>query len=271
MRLSLFSKGVLWLLLMLPFTVNAENFCLLLAENYYEQLYCEVKAMGQGRRLPSFLDFRRNNELTQAMLLKRPAAKVGVEVVLPKRDAAPSMATAPERALSKTMHVNREMGSVGSLRQCLFNAASIQCADDSYHLVGNEANKKLKKGVLADSNRMDIPVYSGLLSDQQELNQYLTRAYRQYIKKMLDIGLGGSTFSYAKFVFLFNDVATKGIDFSQRFETMFRFLKQDKQNIAVSEGLPDSVPLAREYCDKLDDGLVVCNGGRKNYLYRHIN
>ncbi|MEH6529416.1 MAG: hypothetical protein V7718_05685, partial [Porticoccus sp.] len=73
---------------MLPFTVNAENFCLLLAENYYEQLYCEVKAMGQGRRLPSLLDFRRNNELTQAMLLKRPAAKVGIEVVLPKREAA---------------------------------------------------------------------------------------------------------------------------------------------------------------------------------------
>ncbi|MEH6468002.1 MAG: hypothetical protein V7725_00145 [Porticoccus sp.] len=256
---------------MLPFTVNAENFCLLLAENYYEQLYCEVKAMGRGHRLPSLLDFRRNNELTQAMLLKRPAAKVGIEVVLPKREAAPSRETSPKITQSKTMRINREMDSGGGLRQCLFNAKSIQCADDSYHLVGNEANSKLVKGVLADSNRMDIPIYSGLLSDQQALNQYLTRAYRQYVEKMLEIGLGGSTFSYVKFVFLFNDVTAKGIDFSQRFETMFRFLKQDKQNIAVSEALPSGVPLAREYCDRLDDSLVVCDGGRKNYLYRHIN
>ena len=88
---------------------------------------------------------------------------------------------------------------------------------------------------------------------------------------MLEIGLGGSTFSYAKFVFLFNDVTAKGIDFSQRFETMFRFLKQDKQNIAVSEALPSSVLFSREHCDRLDDNLVVCDGGRKNYLYRHTN
>ncbi len=271
MRLSSISKGVLWLLLMSPLTVNAGDFCLLLAENYYEQLYCEIKAMGQGRRLPSFLDFRRNNELTQAMLLKRPAAKVGVEVVLPKREIAPSRETVPKITQAQTMPVNREVDGGGKLRQCLFYEKNIQCDGDNYHLVGNQANSKLIQGALASTNKMEIPDYMGLLSDQQALSQYLTRAYRQYIGKMLEIGLGGSTFSYAKFDFLFHDVTAKGIDFSQRFETMFRFLKQDKQNIAVSEALPDRVSLVRERCDRLDDSLVVCNGGRKNYLYRHIN
>lgn len=157
------------------------------------------------------------------------------------------------------------------MRQCLFYAKNIQCGGDNYHLVGNQANSKLVQGALASTNKMEIPDYMGLLSDQQALSQYLTRAYRQYIGKMLEIGLGGSTFSYAKFDFLFHDVTAKGIDFSQRFETMFRFLKQDKQNIAVSETLPRSVPLVRERCGRLDDSLVVCDGGRKNYLYRHIN
>ena len=180
MKLRGFSRGVLWLFLMFPFTDTTEKFCLLLAENYYEQLYCEVKAMGRGHRLPSLLDFRRNNALPHALSLKRPAAKVGIEVVLPKRKSAPSRETAPKRTQSKIVHINREMDSDGDLRQCSFYAESIQCADDSYYLVGNEGNRKLEKGALADSNRMDIPIYSGLLSDQRALNQYLTRAYRQY-------------------------------------------------------------------------------------------
>jgi hypothetical protein len=275
MRLTTLSASILWLLLMSPLTVNAGGFCLLLAESHYEQLYCEIKAMGQGRRLPSFLDFRRNNELTQAMLLKRPAAKVGVEVVLPKREVAASRDVVPKITQVQAMRINREVDGGdyrgGELRQCLFFAKNIQCGGVSYYLVGNQANSKLVQGALASTNKMEIPDYMGLLSDQRALSQYLTRAYRQYIGKMLEIGLGGSTFSYARFDFLFHDVTAKGIGFSQRFETMFRFLKQDKQNIAVSETLPSSARLAQERCGRLGDDLIVCDDGRKNYLYRHIN
>ena len=270
MELGVFLRGGIWLvLLVLSFSAHAEKFCLLLAENYYEQLYCEVKAMGKGASLPSFLDFRRNNEMTQALLLKRPAAHIGVEVVMPKKENS-SKIIQPETRYAKAQEKSGT-GSVRGLRQCSFHAQSIRCDGNSYHLVGNQANSKLIQGALGGANKMDIPVFTGLGSDKSAIGHYLTRAYRQYIRKMLEIGLGGSTFSYAKFVFLFHDVTAKGIDFSQRFETMFLFLKQDKQSIAVSETLPASVVLAGEQCDKLDDSLVVCDAGRKNYLYRSTN
>ena len=270
MGLSGFIRRGVWLvLLVLSGSVYAEKFCLLLAENYYEQLYCEVKAMGKGASLPSLLDFRRNNEMTQALLLKRPAAKIGVEVVMPKKDNI-SKIVQPEMRYANAEEKSGIDG-VGDLRRCTFHTQSIRCDGHSYNLVGNQANSKLRTGALDGANKMDIPVFTGSGSDKLALGLYLTRAYRQYIGKMLEIGLGGSTFSYAKFVFLFHDVTAKGIDFSQRFETMFRFLKLDKQSIAVSEALPDSVMLAEERCGKLNDSLVVCDAGRKNYLYRTTN
>jgi len=91
----------------------------------------------------------------------------------------------------------------------------------NYGLVGNLSNKKLSKGVLERKNKMNIPGYQGKPDDRQALAEYLAKAYDQYILKMLEIGLGGSTFTYNKFVYLYYDVSEKGIDFSQRFETMF--------------------------------------------------
>ena len=84
----------------------------------------------------------------------------------------------------------------------------------------------------------------------------------------MEIGLGGSTFSYAKFVYLFDDVMARGVDFAQRFETMFGFLKKDKQRLAVNESQPDSLVLQSEHCDQVGRQLVACNNGRKNYLFR---
>jgi len=126
----------------------------------------------------------------------------------------------------------------------------------SYGLVGNLSNKRLSKGVLDGKNKMNIPGYQGKSDDRQALAGYLAKAYGQYILKMLEIGLGGSTFTYNKFVYLYYDVSEKGIDFSQRFETMFGYLKQDKKNLAVSEKLPETVYLKKERCDWLKE-----NGG----------
>ena len=47
--------------------VHADRFCFTYAENYYEQIYCEVQASGQGKDLPGFYDFRRNDEMMQAL------------------------------------------------------------------------------------------------------------------------------------------------------------------------------------------------------------
>ena len=256
-----FSKILVWLLLMTPLSVNAEKFCLLLAENYYEQLYCEIKAAGEGSRLPSFGDFRLNPEMTQALLLKRPAAKLGVDVSLPRKQPV------RKKAIAKPLLATPDTGVGQGVGQCQFQPLTIQCGPDHFYLVGNQSNNKLVEGALDAASRMNIPVYRGSLGDAEGLGLYLSRAYRQYIEKMLEIGLGGSTFSYAKFVFLFHDVTEKGIDFSQRFETMFRYLKQDKQRLSVNENLPQRVQLRQEHCDRLGDQWVVCDAGRKNYLY----
>ncbi len=250
---------------MAPLSVNAEKFCLLLAENYYEQLYCEIKAMGEGARLPSFRDFRLNPEMTQALLLKRPAAKLGVAVSLPREQQV------KKKSVPKTLLATPDLGVGQGVGQCQFQPLSIQCGSDYFYLVGNQSNSKLAEGALDVASRMDIPVYRGSLGDAERLGLYLARAYRQYIEKMLEIGLGGSTFSYAKFVFLFHDVTEKGIDFSQRFETMFGYLKQDKQRLSVNENLPQRVQLKQERCDRLGDQWVVCDAGRKNYLYSRRN
>ena len=279
---SLCTKVLGCLLLLVPVSGYSGEFCLLMAENYYEQLYCEVKAQGKGKRLPSFYDFQKNNEVTQAFLLKRPAAKLGIDVVQPKRisklERTPKLEDTPNpeqpsRSYSyantvQTAAPMEGMSGGDTLDQCVFKSKDIICAGVRYQLMGNLANKKLAQGVLERSNRMNIPVYLGEPGDKAALGHYLSQAYGQYVEKMLEIGLGGSTFSYAKFVYLYQDVTDKNIDFSGRFETMFGYLKQDKQQLAVSEKLPNNVHISKEYCGWSGDKTVVCDGGQKNYLYR---
>ena len=134
--------------------------------------------------------------------------------------------------------------------------------------MGNKSNNRLAPGVLSHANKMMIPAYEGDADDSLALGRYLARAYGQYVAKMLEIGLGGSTFSYAKFTYLYHDVTAKGIDFGGRFETMFSYLKQDKQNLAVSEKLPGNLTIDRHQCERMSDDLLVCDAGRKNYLYQ---
>lgn len=274
-------RGCAVFLLSLPLLAHAEKFCLLMAENYYEQLYCELKALGQGKQLPAFYDFQKNNEVTQALLLKRPAEKAGIKLALPQKSEAlrglpspplfPSVASGrqDESHSRDTADSNSQLSSPlpHSLAQCIFHPTQVLCGDERFQLVGNLKNNRLREGALAPSNKMNIPVYQGSEADASALGRYLSKAYAQYVEKMLEIGLGGSTFSYAKFVYLYNDVTAKGIDFSGRFETMFGYLKQDKKNLAVSERVsPTSAPMPQQ-CARLADHLLVCDAGRKNHLF----
>jgi hypothetical protein len=281
--LNLVSRGVVGFLILLPIYSYAEKFCLLVAENYYEQLYCELKALGQGKQLPDFYDFQKNNEVTQAFLIKRPAAKVGIKLALPRKSDTLNGLPSNHIASSRSMRSEGQPSSdpvdafVSSpkikssvqryMDQCLFRSTQILCGDERFQLVGNLNNRNLTEGVLDSSNKMGIPVYSGDRADTAALGRYLSKAYVQYVEKMLEIGLGGSTFSYAKFVYLYHDVTAKGIDFSGRFETMFGYLKRDKKNLAVSERLPVTQVVADKQCDRPVEHLLVCDGGHKNYLY----
>ena len=248
-----------YLLLLSPVSAVADRSCWLLAETYYEQLYCEVQAAGQGADLPSLLDFRRNNDKIQALLLRRPAARAGIDVAVPADTRLPVLASV---AAAEPLETDN------GLDGCQLDHQWLICEGVRYVLVNNLANSRLAGGVLKPSNKMRIPAFRGAMDDRATRADYLAAAYRQYLEKMMEIGLGGSTFSYAKFVYLFDDVMARGVDFAQRFETMFGFLKKDKQRLAVNESQPDSLALQLEHCDQVGRQLVVCNNGRKNYLFR---
>ncbi|TNF08837.1 MAG: hypothetical protein EP323_00985, partial [Gammaproteobacteria bacterium] len=154
-------KQVLWLWLAgasLPGL--GDETCLLLAETYYEQIYCELKALGQGNKLPAFYDFRRNDELTQALLLKRPTAKLGIELAMPVRTKA-SVAVLPKSPA--------QSGSSSPDSVCRLDGPSLYCGDSHYRLVGNKGNGKLREGVLGSGNRMEIPVQRNALTEQKKL------------------------------------------------------------------------------------------------------
>lgn len=254
---------------------QAEQFCFLLAENYYEQLYCEVKAKGKGRGLPAFYDFKKNNTLTQALILKRPAAKIGVNVTLPKKVAQvrqPARVTRPQPAVQAEAieNIDKNVVSakrVNALAACAINGIVIKCEAEKYQLTGNKSNRHLVEGALDINNKLAIQTYIPQQHSGANLDVYLLDAYRRYIEKMFAIGLGAATFSYAKFAYLFDDMTANGVDFSGRFETMYSFLKKDKLGIGISESIPDAVNVSLDDCLVINTDIITCPSGNKNYLY----
>src|SRR6478735_9538922 len=69
--------------------VYADQFCFALAETYYEQVYCQLQAKAQTKGLPAFNQFQKNTESVQASLLKRPAERNGIKLLLPTRKVQP--------------------------------------------------------------------------------------------------------------------------------------------------------------------------------------
>jgi len=289
---------LLFLSILMPALISthsqAEEFCFLQADNNYEQLYCELKARGVSRGLPSFYVFKKNEPLTQALLLKRPAARLGIEVSLPKKSPAhkvypsssePSKSSRPRQDSSQASSLQTRVKKIKSdktmalieniidvdnshpLAICILSQEVIECKSDKFHLTGNKKNKNLQKGVLLNDNKLAIKSYQPEKHKNELLNKYLDDAYRLYIEKMFEIGLGASTLNYPKFIFLFNDLEANGVDFSGRFETMFEFLKKDKLSISVSEKVPDDVSVSIKNCMLINASIIACQSGRKNYLY----
>ena len=246
-------------LLLLSWTpVQAANFCFAQAENYYEQIYCEVRAKGQGARLPSFNDFKQNPPLTQALLLKQPARKAGIQLAMPPSKKSP-------RRASKAVAVRA--ASASWAKDCVFKTTQIQCGSQHFSLTGNRRNSRLQAGALGADNKLGMAGFTGDIAQREQVSRYLSTSYRLYINKMLEIGLGGATMSYAKFAYIFDDLAGKGVDFAGRFETMFEFLKRDKRAIAVSEGGRVAEGVSLQDCDRLSQRLIVCTGNRVNHIY----
>lgn len=265
------------LFLSLALIARAQSDCLAMAETFYEQVYCEVQAQNRHHGLPPIYEFKRNDETTQALLLRRPARKLGIDVPMPRSKTAPSpppraRAPAPSKGATADVSDTRREAAPPSryqaLSECSLNGARIQCPDKQYQLLGNQSNDDLAPGALEPSNKMDLPVFDGELSEHRAVQAYLHEAYERYVEKMLAIGLGGVTTSYGRFVFLFEDIQSKDLDFSDRFETMYRFLKKDKASMAVNTTPTSDKELQIEDCDPLNAQLLVCSRQGRNYVFR---
>jgi hypothetical protein len=263
--------GVVLITLMASSNSMAQSFCFALAETYYEQVYCQLQAKAQTKGLPAFHEFKNNDERVQAALLKRPAERNGIKLPVPKVAAVKpeSMDDLPTKpAQSSRGPAQRIVRETVVIQQptadgdCTLEDNIIRCSDQAYKLIGNKSNVRLVKGALYEENKMALPDHTG-----QPLEQYLSEAYRQYINKMCDIGLGGVTMTFGKFAYLYRDVQLKGLNFVQRFETMYSFLKKDKTTMGVSESVPASVAFTINDCSPLDDQRFVCAHQGRNYIF----
>jgi hypothetical protein len=256
---------------------SAQSFCFLSASTFYEQVYCELQAKGATSGLPPFHQFKRNDETIQAVLLKRPAERAGIVLPLPKKinkpDITPGVVIKPDPASSATKKPQVNTAEKPSnftinnaLAACQLTAGQILCGDRLFALTGNRLNSRLASSALTADNLMALPVYNGA-GDAESIKQYLAHAYRRYLEKMHDIGLAGVTLTYSKFAFLFEDLRDKGLNFSERFETMYKFLKKDKASMGVSEKMVADSQLTLSDCDLVAENFLVCTRAGRNYLY----
>lgn len=220
----------------------------------------------------------------QASLLKRPAERNGIK--LPLTEKKPPVATETKLAVIETSvatkakpaitekptvqvtsaepiaAIQRITPIVKNIFGCELISKQLKCSNGVFVLTGNKSNQRLAKSALMTENKMDLPAYK-----EGATNQYLTRAYQQYIVKMCDIGLCGVTMTYGKFTYLYQDINSKGLDFVQRFETMYSFLKKDKASMGVSESTAMPQGLVEGDCSPLGDTFYVCEKQGRNFIF----
>ncbi len=275
------SLNIFCICMILPLFLGAEialakNYCFVKAETYYEQVFCEVSSKGNGRHLPDFYDFRKNDPLIQALLLKKPAAQSGIALAMPRNKTKTAQKTIVKNtAVINSVQTNvkgsaQKSGGIEKLtwqRDCQFDKNAIVCTKRRYVLVGNKNNDTLKEGALSKSNQMGLAPYRQRLDNKADVNDYLVVSYQRYIEKMLAIGLGGVTMSSGKFAFLFHDLTNRGVSFNERFETMYRYLIKDKKTVRVNERASIDRSLSIESCLYLSDSIITCAATQKNFLF----
>lgn len=284
-----FGRLIVFFVAAFAFHAQAESFCFASASTYYEQIYCELQTKGEAKNLPPFYQFKRNDQTTQALLLKRPARRIGIDLPMPKtnRISVPGakiaeqqrplmpppapVTNSPAKAATAKPGIKSQTPSLAGQLNCLFSAEEIRCGKRNFKLTGNLRNQRLAPNALDADNKMSLPVYHGSNTDTAAANAYISLTYRRYIEQMHAIGLGGVTMTYDKFYFLFFDLQDKGLDFSQRFETMYTFLKKDKAAMGISEKLTPDAQLTLTDCNPLSEQMLVCSRAGRNYLYLAVS
>lgn len=231
--------------------------CFSQAETYYEQIYCEIKAKDQHVSLPSFIDFKKNNEQMQALLLKRKAEALNIPFTMQKKKSAVS---------ERNKKVDESAEKAYSTN-CQYLERTIKCRDGIFSIVGNKSNAVLQREALSSKNKLEFSKFTGDRNNKTQVLDYLTKCYTLYIEKMVEIGLAGTTMSFTKFYYIFQDLSEQGVDFQQRFETMYAYLKVDKRSISVAENVNPIQGLTIAHCSRLKNNLFTCDNGTTNRVY----
>ncbi|MDG9669709.1 hypothetical protein ONV78_18385 [Hahella sp. CR1] len=260
------------------FSAHSLADCQAQARTDMERLYCEIQDKGEGATLPKLEDFRRNDRQIQALLLKRPAAKLGLSLPGAGKSQKPrkteTAATPPATASKNSTRPEPKADAQPATRSsapaaddCLLYKDQITCGSHQYHLATNKQNKFLKQGALTENNKLNLPSFQGDPANETAVKDYLSQAYRVYIPKMLEIGLGDATMSFTKFYYSFKDIQKQNLSFSDRFETMYGFLKRDKSAMAIQPRYSKELPSDINQCNGLSDAIIVCDNGATNWVY----
>jgi hypothetical protein len=231
--------------------------CFNQAETYYEQIYCEIKAKGKGVSLPSFVDFKKNNGQMQALLLKRKAEALNIPFTMQKKKSVVS---------KKNKKVDESTENAYSIN-CQYLERTIKCHDGVFLITGNKSNSVLQRVALSSKNKLRLYKFTGDRNNKIQVLDYLTKSYTRYIEKMLEIGLAGATMSFTKFYYIFHDLSDQGVNFQQRFETMYAYLKVDKRSLGVAEDVNVIQGLTIAHCSRLKNDLFTCDNGTTNRVY----
>jgi hypothetical protein len=251
-------------------TVFAEDRCFSAATTDLERLYCEVVAEGGGASLPSQPDFNRNDPQVQALLLKRPAQKLGLKVPQPGQSKAPTAASTGSRPEANNEPREPETAEpviARGLANCGLTGERIRCPQADYDLAANQGRAALAEGVLGPDNRLRIDAFTGNRDDEEAVRRYLSSAYDRYIPKMLRIGLGANTMSFTAFHNAFHTLEEGGVDFAERMAQTYDLLKQDRQQLGVKSRYHDDLPESLSLCAMINPDIIVCDNVRTNWIY----
>lgn len=250
----------------------ADEACMEGAKTGLEKLYCKIVAEGQGAGLPSPTDFKRNDPQVQALLLRRPAGRLGLEVPDPGASASPAPPPSqdgPAPANSQRAPTEQEEDSelTGRLADCRLEGKHITCPQRRYELTENLPNNRLADGALEPENRLGLSPFEGNRNDDEAVRRYLSDAYDRYIPNMVDIGLGANTMSFTAFHNAFHTIENGGVDFARRMEQTFTLLKQDKKTLAVKARYHDELPQDISLCTLINRDIIVCDDVGTNWVF----
>ncbi|MDL0430797.1 hypothetical protein QPM17_06665 [Marinobacter sp. TBZ242] len=265
MQFRQFVVGLLMLTLPALSAWASDEQCLSAAGSELERLYCEVMAGGGGVGLPSQPDFNRNDPRVQALLLKRPAQRLGLTLPKPVQEQEPQPDEEPRARQGADTRTGTE--PTRELANCQLNGDRIRCPRGDYRLADNRQRSALTRDALGPDNRLDIEPFSGNRNGQEAVRRYLSQAYDQYIAKMLGIGLGANTMSFTAFHNAFHTMEDAGVDFARRMEQTFSMLKQDRKTLGVKARYHDRLPEDLSLCTVISRDIVVCDNVGTNWVY----